>query len=182
MKKPLLIITLLTTIYGFSHHTERFSSFAKELNFMDSIHVIKKYKNGNLKETYSYAIYFEGEWEYEFPIGNESFYTKEGVLIYTRSYDLFGNVISETGFYKNGKIWFESKTTNIDTSASTIDLYYKKNKLTKVTSLEKYYYLAKDGIQYLYKSGPRLNNKKVGVWTTYCSDGSITKQKNHSKK
>ncbi len=180
--KTLFVLLLLFGTYTYSQHTESYNKVANQIKFIDSVKFEKRYNNGLLKEKGTLIRYELGDWIYEFKTGINIFYDRHQRIFYKINYDPFGWQLSSKFYDKKGNIYYKSTTLKIDTSAKTAKEFLDKNRLFTLTYYEKEYVIDKEENVWLYKEGKRINNKKTGVWKTYCVDGALTKEKNHSKR
>jgi len=91
---------------------------------------------------------------------------------------MFGVPLSVDWYYWNGDVSMKSKTTEIDTSAKTIEEFLGADKHIKRRSYSKYF-IPLNGEKdkpILVREGEKLNGKRAGLWKFY-RKGKLVKEK-----
>ena len=185
MKKELLlrlIILFLINLSCYSQHSERFNKLIENVNPSDSIIEIKKYKNGKTKSVNRFYEYEYGDYIYTFSYGTNQIFNKKGILVYEIKYVNFGNFILEKQFSDDGEIVLVSESEFIDTSAESLEKFFKSHKhLTYTISQKSYGTIFETNETYIAQEGRRKNGKKIGIWKTYNCEG-LVKEKEYSER
>ncbi|MEM5566230.1 hypothetical protein WNY78_14005 [Psychroserpens sp. AS72] len=174
--KPLIFIILFLSLQCYSQHSERLINLTSNLKPSDTIHIDLKYSNGNQKEIGTVYEYEFGDYIYSYYSGKRIEYYRDGSIAVEHKYDDFGILLSCKYYYGDGNLWFETQTLKIDSNAIDLKSFFEKEKHLTITVKDSDFRY--DNVKcdyYLKKEGQRINGKKVGIWKTYNTDGSIKK-------
>jgi len=180
MKYLYIIIFFFITIAGNAQRSTKYLEIINSIPVSnDSILYESKFNNGKIRESVILKYYkFAGK-EYSFPVGKHTFYFKNNDRNET-VYDNFGALMSHTAFDSNNRVYYQSNTIYVSTSASSIKEFLESDKhITCVKEIKQYKFLKKSDRYFLYKEGLIKDGRKVGKWTTYFPDGSIKKEKQY---
>ena len=183
MKKTILLLLLsLTFNHALAQYSKKYIAFTKNLKPIDSSTVVKKYKNGNIRNTYKGLIYLINDYEYTVPYGKEQMFRKDGALVYERHFDRYGSELLIQYFNKSGKIYFTAETESIDIKSNSIKEFFNSHKNQVSIILEKEYFIVEENGEekaVLWRMGKRRNGKKIGVWKIYNACGKLRKEKKY---
>lgn len=176
MKKKSVIILLFFAfnLNLYSQHSERINELTKNIEPIDSIIKVKKYKNGKTKKISNFIVYEYGEYNYEILSGKQQLFHKTGQLFFEQSYDNFGNLLYQKQINESGQTYKTIETNRISLKKDIlIEELLSSNKNIIIESFEKEFNgTEENGELKLWKEGKRKNGKKVGKWKIYnlCDD------------
>ena len=175
--KILPIIILFLSLQCYSQHSEKFINLTSNLKPSDTITVDSKFNNGNQKEVGKLYEYEFGDYVYSYYVGKRIEYYRDGSLAYEYEYNDFGIQLSCKWYDGHDNLWRESQTLKIDSEAIDAREFFEKEKHLTITVKEKIFRYDNEKCEYyMKKEGQRVNGKKVGVWKTYNTNGSIKKE------
>lgn len=174
-KHQILLLLLLISKLSFSQHTKAYLDFVKDYEFVDSLSVELKWKNGNLKEKKKVVTYKYDNKEFEVLTGSYIQFNKKGIRMTESLFDIYGNYLYYKLFDAKGNLILEDETLKIDMKST------KSGGFIRETTAYVRDYMMMNGEAYLYEEGRKMNGKKIGKWIRYNGCGEIVKEKNYSK-
>ena len=143
----------------------------------DSIKVEDRYENGNIRTSGYQINYSQNGENYCYLTGKHFLYFRSGQWNET-TYDSIGNLMSQRAFDPDGNLYYESKTTYISSTATTVREFLDSDKHLIFKRMVKYFkYSDEFDKYYLQKEGNRVNGKRSGIWKFYYSNGQLRKEK-----
>ncbi|EDM43192.1 hypothetical protein SCB49_11974 [unidentified eubacterium SCB49] len=151
----------------------------KTISPVDSSKVIKKYKNGQLREAGKEYVFETEDYLYTSLVGENLSYFKSGALSRKTIFDDLGIQLSDIYYDEDGQILQENLTQKLDTSVKTAEEFFDDTNFDITTYAKFYSFSVKFCRYYLKKEGACFNYKKTGVWKIYNPDGSLKKEKSY---
>lgn len=177
MRQILLLLFTCFALSAFAQQSETYIKIAKQLKPSDTLEIKEVFGNGKLKDSGTAYIYDFGEFYYRSTVGTFSQFDKKGTKIVESKFDDYGNYLSYILYDVDGHVLRSVITRSIEiTSEDPLDILKGKN-LQILTDERVYRYSDKLCKHVLLKEGQRLNDKKIGTWTTYNEDGTVKKEK-----